>query len=864
MPASTERPDLAPPPETAEGADRYEDRLLVGQGGMGEVRLVYDRRLRRTAVMKVVRRDLAGTAMARRLQVEAEITARLQHPGVVPVYDAGILPDGRPFYVMREVRGRTLADAIAAVHRASEPGAWKPDPEGYTFRRLVDAFHRVCETVAYAHDLQVVHRDLKPANVMLEAFGSVLVLDWGLAKRIDLPGVPRARGATPGLATPGSATPGLAPPGSAGAATAVPAGEGHTMVLDLEPDDEPFDRDGYTPIEASAAAHNTLAGAVLGTPGYMSPEQAAGERVGPPADVYALGVVLHVLLHGRRPPLEHTASEPSLPPSDPRVPEPLVHLSRRARATAPDARPTAAKLAVEVAAWLDGVRRRDEALELVGRADVITTEIATLRARADTLQEQARELLEPIPPHAPASEKVDGWRLQDEAERLLAEAVGREEVWAQLLHGARELVSELPEAQSRLADFYRARHADAEAARDLAAATRAETRLRAYDRGRHRAWLAGDATLTLDTDPSGAAVTLYRYVVRDRRLVPEPVGSLGRTPLVGVRVPWGSLLLRIAGPAGDVDVPIRVGRAEDWALVPPGADAPVALSLPRPGDLDPDDCYVPAGWFGVGGDPGAADPLPAARWWSDGLVMRRFPVSNREFLAFLNDLVAGGQGDVALERAPRRKEGAEHDAGELLYERRPDGTFGLPGRGEATLRLDEPVVGVTAHDARAYAAWWASRTGLPWRLPHELEWEKAARGPDGRFLPWGDFLEHTWANTLEGPIRPPRVAPNDSFPVDASPYGVRGLAGNVRDWCGNTWRREGQRPTDGRFEPAPPWDGTEGFISLRGGAFSSSRSNCRPATRFAAPPFRRYNVSGFRLVRPYGFVESGSTTFDTP
>lgn len=889
-------PAPAPPPLGGDAAARYEDRFLVGQGGMGEVRLVYDRRLRRTAVMKVVRRELAGTAAARRLSVEAEITARLQHPGVVPVYDAGALADGRPYYVMREVHGRTLAEAIAAVHRASEPGAWRPDPEGFTFRRLVDAFHRVCETVAYAHDLRVVHRDLKPANVMLEAFGSVVVLDWGIAKRVraDVEGAagvayarvpfePRPREGEPYPADPRG-------PGGPDDAESLDAAEGAvgpesrdlgTMVLD--PDEQGFS--GGTPDIVSAdelvgrasmgsaspdpaipgaprtgpdldtrAPAVTRAGAVLGTPGYMAPEQMAGAPVGPAADVHALGVTLHVLLHGRRP-------APDAPPADPRVPDALVRLCRRAMAARPEVRPTATAMAVEVAAWLDGVRRRDEAMELVTRADAMRSEIASLRLRAASLHEAARTVLEPLAPHAPADEKVRGWRLEDEAERLLAEAVGREEMWAQLLHGARELVTELPEAQSRLADYYRERHAAAEAARDRAAATRAEVRLRAYDLGRHRAWLAGEGSLTLDTAPSGAEVTLYRYVLHDRRLIPEHVGPLGRTPLVGVPVPWGSLLLRVAGPAGDVDVPIMVGRAEAWAMVPPSGAGPSPLWLPRPGDLASDDCYVPPGWFPAGGDPGATDPLPAARWWADGFVMRRFPVTNGEYLAYLDDLVRQGREEEALARVPRRGDGAEADGGASLFQRRSDGTFALGA--DAGVEHGEPVVFVTGHDARAYATWLAARTGHAWRLPHELEREKAARGPDGRFLPWGDFLEPTWTNTLDGPIRPPRRAPNDRFPIDTSPYGVRGLAGNVRDWCGNAWRREGIRPTDGRFDPAPPWDAADGYLSLRGGAFSSSRSLCHPATRYGAPPDRRFSVCGFRLVRSYGSVESGSVTEHT-
>ncbi len=807
-------PPISAPTPPLDASGRYEDRWLVGRGGMGEVRLVYDRRLRRTAVMKIVRPELAGTRAARRLAVEAEITARLQHPGVVPVYDAGALPDGRPFYVMREVRGQTLAEVIGAVHGASPPGEWRA-AEGWTFRRLVDALRRVCETVAYAHTHGVVHRDLKPANVMLEGLGAVLVLDWGIAKLVG-----PAEEAQPRRAVLDAAAGTIAleePEGESG--SLAPAG---TLVFE-PPVESPREWSGGTAV-----------GAVLGTRGFMAPEQARGDALGPPADVYALGATLHVLLFGALPDDAVGGTR-----ADPRVPDALDQLARRAMATCPEDRPTAVEVAADIGAWLDGVRRREEALALVAQADELRPTILADRARAATLRADARRRLAQVAAHAPAADKVEAWRLEDEAEQLVTHAVAREEAWTQLLHAALQIV-DLPEAHARLADHYRERHAAAESARDRATATRAELRLRAHDRGRHAAWLRGDATLTLATDPPGAEVTLFRNVLRDRALVPEPVGRLGRAPLTRAPIPWGSLLLRVEGPAGAVDLPILVGRAEDWQLAPPDR-APIPLWLPRPGELGADDVYVPAGWFRAGGDPHAGDALPAGPRWLESFVIRRYPVTNAEYLAFLNDLVAAGRVEAAEAHAPRRGEGAEQEAGECFYGRRPDDGFCLASAGPgADWALDEPVTSVCWHDARAFAAWEAARTGQPWRLPHELEWEKAARGVDGRFLPWGDFFEPSWANNLEGVVRPPRRMPTTSFPTDASPYGVRGMAGNVRDWCANTWR-EGTDPGD-----------PEAFVSLRGGAFSGNRNNCRVATRFAAPPGRRYTQVGFRLARPTG------------
>ncbi|MCB9779612.1 MAG: protein kinase [Alphaproteobacteria bacterium] len=188
--------------EEAEGFDReeverYAGGGLLGRGGMGEVRSVQDRRLDRDVAMKLPQGDDAADEA--RLVAEGRLTARLEHPGIVPIYDAGRRPDGRPFYTMRIVRGRALSTAIAdAPHLAAR-------------LRLVRHFLDACHAVAYAHGQGVVHRDLKPGNVMIGAFGETQVVDWGLAVAVgagagDAVGTPaymgpRARSGAPALPT---------------------------------------------------------------------------------------------------------------------------------------------------------------------------------------------------------------------------------------------------------------------------------------------------------------------------------------------------------------------------------------------------------------------------------------------------------------------------------------------------------------------------------------------------------------------------------------------------------------------------------------------------------------------------------------
>ncbi|HET6900724.1 MAG TPA: serine/threonine-protein kinase [Vicinamibacteria bacterium] len=228
-----EAPDLA--------GTRYELRGRVGRGGMGTVWRAFDRELGREVALKVMNGPDPRPGGEARLRTEAQVLARLEHPGLVPVHDLGTLPDGRLFYAMKLVRGRRLdehaRDLVSAAAR-------------------LRVFERICEAVAFAHAHGVIHRDLKPQNVMVGPFGEVLVLDWGVAKVLadaEPPAVP---------------------------AVDPPAGR----AVDVD------------------AATLTAAGTVLGTPGYMAPEQARGESaVGVAADVYALGALLSFLA-GEDPP----------------------------------------------------------------------------------------------------------------------------------------------------------------------------------------------------------------------------------------------------------------------------------------------------------------------------------------------------------------------------------------------------------------------------------------------------------------------------------------------------------------------------------------------------------------------------------
>lgn len=266
--------DEPPPPPSGIDArigsehGAYTITALIATGGMGRVYRATDRVRGREVALKVPRSR--SKWLVRRFEREIAITARLGHPGVVPLHDSGTLGDGTPFYVMQLVEGSSLERAIQhAVNREQRLA-------------LVDHLVAVATTMAFVHGRGIAHRDLKPHNVLIQSFGAVVILDWGLAKE-------------------------LAP------AAAAPA----RRAIAVEP----------APIAAAPpiSGRTTRPGDVLGTPAFMAPEQARGEDVDQRADVYALGAMLELLLVGLLPRKAADAALALAPPA-------LVAVCKRALA----------------------------------------------------------------------------------------------------------------------------------------------------------------------------------------------------------------------------------------------------------------------------------------------------------------------------------------------------------------------------------------------------------------------------------------------------------------------------------------------------------------------------------------------------
>jgi serine/threonine protein kinase len=240
--AGAEEPDLA--------GTRYRLLERIARGGMGVVYAAKDEKLERRVALKVL--DVPGTDgdLANRIIREARVLARLEHPGIVPVHDVGTLADGRVFYTMKFVEGQRLDRFIETVESVQD---------------RLRLFLRICEAVAFAHARGVLHRDLKPANIMVGPFGEVLVMDWGLAKILRSESQPPDHAADPEATI-------------------------------LEKPNQPG-------VESDSTKSSVITGhgTVMGTPGYMSPEQARGEveLLDARSDIFSLGALLRFILMQR-------------------------------------------------------------------------------------------------------------------------------------------------------------------------------------------------------------------------------------------------------------------------------------------------------------------------------------------------------------------------------------------------------------------------------------------------------------------------------------------------------------------------------------------------------------------------------------
>jgi serine/threonine-protein kinase len=711
--------------------ERYVYERDLARGGMGRVVVAYDRDLRRRVAVKVLLAPAPGVARASRFLDEAQATAQLEHPNIAPVYDLGVSESGAPFFTMKWIRGRSLAQAIGSGEAS--------------LIRLVQILQQAAMGVDFAHSRGVIHRDLKPDNVMVGDYGEVLVVDWGIAKVLG-----RDK------------------------AAAAPAGPD----LDLEAGGEAVST------ERSERGVRTLEGAIQGSVAFMSPEQARGDvsAVDRRTDVFGLGTILYMILTGR--PLYEARSLPEVlelarrgavtPPRerapDRDVPAALEEICLKALAPEPaqrfeSARELHDRLQDYVESIHDRERRAAETERLLAEARSLRDRLEASRREESDLARRARAAGSSIHEHDDPAAKAPLWKLKGEEHRA-REASSRlfndvSAAYQSVLRGDPANA----EARRALGELYSERLMAAEERGDAEARGLYLGLVEQFADAPASALVLGETPVAIRSSPAGAEILLSRYEEGGMMLVETPALRADSTP-ASLSLPRGSYLavIRLAGYR-EARLPFLVERR-----IPVEA----SVRLRTEDEIPPGFVQVPAGRSIIGGDR-LLGGLERARADVAEFLVSRFPVTLGEYCEFLNERFRG------------RELPDERDLYPLLpvFDRQKIAIRGEDGvfRPRSELNDRVPVLAITVRAMREYCRWLGGRLGRPIRLLSQLEWERAARGADGRLFPWGN--EFDWAFCKGAPSRPGNPLPEavGAFSLDVSPFGVRDLSGGVREVC---------------------------------------------------------------------------------
>ncbi|MBK8256192.1 MAG: SUMF1/EgtB/PvdO family nonheme iron enzyme [Polyangiaceae bacterium] len=620
--------------------------------------------------------------------------------------------------------------------------------------QALGVLRQICLAVEYAHSRGVVHRDLKPENVVVGEFGEVYVLDWGVAW--------------------------------------------------LSPDSD-----------LHSSRHTSLP--VAGTPGYMAPEQMCVGALDARTDVYALGVMMHEVFTGERPSDEEAVTREIGAPvkeSGPGVmctlkplPTPFDELVYSCLQTDRAARPPNARaIADAIDAYLDGERARAERRR---EADVYTSEGETARetfdsldAEAARLEAEAHRLLADRKPWEPLTAKQAGWDLAEQSARLRSEASRALARGEASFTRALGRVPDHEGARKGLAALYFRQFVAAEEKGDARKMAQYLDLARTYDDGPLSVLLKDEGLLSVYTNGVPATITVARYESRGLILAAQEVARFSSEAEAQMRLASGSYLVTATAGETVVRYPVLVKRAHSHEL---------KLRFENAASL-PNNMVLIAGGPFLTLPPRETKMVPA---WLGDFAIGKFPVTFGDYVAMLDDVA---------DEEERRRLTPEHRGVSLVV--KEGSTWRLAPHaveGEARKRIAEgrelsvPVFLVSWFQASEYIRWLAQKTGKPFRLPTDLEWEKAARGADGRMYPMGNRMDPCLAKVRESRSEAPQPEPIGAFVHDESPFGVRDLAGGIGDWTCTA--ADGSRLGDA--DDASP-DSDERVAFHRGGSWGTS------------------------------------------
>ncbi len=842
---------------------RYERQGELGRGGVGLVYRAFDRELHRPVAIKILSEgSVARPEVLKRFQREGEVMAGLSHPNLVTIYDMGE-EEGRPFIVMELVEGETLNQGL-------QRNRW-------SLRRQIELLEQTARGVGHAHAHGIVHRDLKPANILVTPSGTPKVADFGLAHLSETPltltqsgmmfGTPlymapeqvEARPEKLSARTDVYALGAIlyeiltgAPPYAGGGSPA----EVFTRILDQDP----------IPVRhRNPDVHPDVATICM-----MALERNPGDRY-PTAREFAED--LHRFLEDQT----ILARSPSWPArtrrflrrhktasvavglsfsfvlglagvlavrSMQRAQEQRNLLRRRENAL------QEIRAAIAEERWAGAAARCDEALKLdPGNPEIrIQERIARAMGRAvhalsvaDLTSREIRSIFVPeVPAPAPASRRQAVWDAEDRLRRLKLELQGR---WQEAEEAARTALALDPRhgpAQRILEQLALDRHRRAEEEGDLPMV--AWWREQAIRHGgaevldRLDPW----STVTLTPSVEGTRAFLFRYEPQGRRLLPLPahpiqgareieLPPIDALPLSAPESEKKAMRNRTAYPLSETEFnevrfPVRLRQGSYLILlkkegfvdtrvpllVEHGKEASASVRLLRAEEIPEGFVYVPAGKSILGGDPRAITeketPPPRREIEMNGFLISRFAVTAEQYARF----------HLSLSREDQRK----HE----------------PHSG-VEFHAESPVCLIAHESAEAFAAWFTGTRGMgkwTFRLPTEKEWERAARGADGRFFPWGNEFDYAFSAAFHSRSKagfvPDRFDDTiGQFPADESPFGVRDMAGACGTWT-STYNAD-----------TKTWAGKGGSAWIKADA-------CRAASRHWVPAEGMSEHLGIRLV----------------
>ncbi|MFA6293672.1 MAG: bifunctional serine/threonine-protein kinase/formylglycine-generating enzyme family protein [Victivallales bacterium] len=799
----------------------------IGLGGVGLVISAHDPNLDRDVAVKMLRGESKNKLPdIERFIREGRATANIEHPNVIPVHEMGVMDEVGVYFTMKKVKGDDFHTVIENLKKGDKAYCGK-----YTRMYLLEIFINICNGVSFAHNKRIIHRDLKPHNILLGDYGEVLVMDWGLAK-----------------------------------------------YLDSKEDDKYRDLQAKRHFHADSSL--TTDGTISGTPNYMPPEQADGKilELDERSDIYSLGAILYQILTYSPPFSDEDVYKvladvmtgnfirPRKRCPELKIPCELEAVCLKAMSLEKSKRyQTVQDLIKDIRNYIEGFSvsahpdsplvkfrklcmRHPVLSSTTGAAVFIVVtgflllklilfiQFQTIIAAADENR---------IAGNSELRNATQAYREYDSiaSKRVVREESAKEEELSRKLNAfyinaenryetAVVLYNSVPKA------YRRSVPAKEGLMEIMVNRLRYSILVQNYERAEKwisliRMWtgpdfdklsqenkntllgfvdiIRGDGRMSVSTKPSGASVTLWKLVDRGDGILSESEPrELGSSPVNEFMIPKGSYLLKIkSGKRLEVLYPLAINHGEKE-----NPDIYIPESVPA-GMV-----YIPAGRFFIGGE--NSRYYRSHEFYLSGFFIRKYEVTFGEYLEFWKGLKTGAEKEKHMSKIIL-------DVSGRVFTDAWDGE----GKLVKPLSGNLPVVGILHESALAYCDWLSGKSGKKFMLPTAEQWEKAARGVDGRSFPWGDGFNAGFANIHENAEARRKfgyIAPPGSFPKDISVYGLYDAGGNAREM------------TSSRF-----LDGGD-FFQLKGASASTTRRflYCAYSSDTPVAP----SDVGFRYVTP--------------